>query len=349
MSMDNTINTTPVPGIKVDISVGGGGLAKETDPTVPEWAKSPEKPSYTADEVGALSADTLPDAINAALTQAKESGEFNGQDGAQGPAGPSGAAAYNILDNSDFSNPVNQRGRAEYNDTGLSIDRWMIEEINGGTGYVSVEDGRVNICAFGDGIRFTQYFSKKLSLYKYYWFTVTHGDTAHEKQVYLQDDSGSTFTLNYDAGFQVTLTPNYLSIYVGPRQIYGISNIALYDGDYPSAPVYVPKGYGVELAECRRYYRQIGPYFIPAKVQESMFTANIANGMRAVPSLRSEDDSPIYIGADGTQADVYTGSIYLREEGTNIVAEGSVEAADGIGFLTGYYLELIVEWYGESE
>lgn len=59
----------------------------ETDPTVPAWAKQPEKPSYTADEVGALSAETLPEAINTALAQAKASGEF---DGPQGPAGPKG-------------------------------------------------------------------------------------------------------------------------------------------------------------------------------------------------------------------------------------------------------------------
>lgn len=31
---------------------------EETDPTVPEWAKQPEKPSYTADEVGALPVGT---------------------------------------------------------------------------------------------------------------------------------------------------------------------------------------------------------------------------------------------------------------------------------------------------
>lgn len=29
----------------------GGGIQKETDPTVPEWAKQPEKPTYTADEI----------------------------------------------------------------------------------------------------------------------------------------------------------------------------------------------------------------------------------------------------------------------------------------------------------
>ncbi|MBO7251795.1 MAG: hypothetical protein J6V25_04120 [Oscillospiraceae bacterium] len=54
---------------------------EETDPTVPEWAKQKEKPKYTAYEVGALSADTLTGAVNDALAQAKESGEFDGEPG----------------------------------------------------------------------------------------------------------------------------------------------------------------------------------------------------------------------------------------------------------------------------
>lgn len=62
----------------------------ESDPTVPAWAKQPEKPSYTADEVGALSAETLPSAINTALAQAKESGEFDGADGQPGENGTDG-------------------------------------------------------------------------------------------------------------------------------------------------------------------------------------------------------------------------------------------------------------------
>ena len=37
---------------------GGGGIAKETDPTVPAWAKEPTKPTYTATEVGADAAGT---------------------------------------------------------------------------------------------------------------------------------------------------------------------------------------------------------------------------------------------------------------------------------------------------
>ena len=37
----------------------GGGIAVETDPTVPAWAKQPKKPTYTASEVGALPASTV--------------------------------------------------------------------------------------------------------------------------------------------------------------------------------------------------------------------------------------------------------------------------------------------------
>lgn len=33
-----------------------GGIGEETDPTVPEWAKQENKPTYSADEVGAVSA-----------------------------------------------------------------------------------------------------------------------------------------------------------------------------------------------------------------------------------------------------------------------------------------------------
>ena len=57
---------------------------EELDPTVPAWAKQPNKPTYTAQEVGALSASALQSAIDAALAQAKASGEFDGAPGEDG-------------------------------------------------------------------------------------------------------------------------------------------------------------------------------------------------------------------------------------------------------------------------
>lgn len=41
-----------------ELEKNAGGIAEETDPTVPDWAKQPEKPTYTAQEVGAMPKDT---------------------------------------------------------------------------------------------------------------------------------------------------------------------------------------------------------------------------------------------------------------------------------------------------
>ena len=54
---------------------------RESDPSVPEWAKQPQKPKYTASDVGALSKDELQNGVNLALQQAKESGAFDGKPG----------------------------------------------------------------------------------------------------------------------------------------------------------------------------------------------------------------------------------------------------------------------------
>lgn len=65
---------------------------EETDPTVPEWAKAKTKPTYSAAEVGAIAQSDLQAATDAALAQAKASGEFDG------PRGPAGAPGKNDTD-----------------------------------------------------------------------------------------------------------------------------------------------------------------------------------------------------------------------------------------------------------
>ena len=88
---------------KSDTSVGyKENTIKETDPTVPNWAKQSDKPTYTAKEVGALSEDALQSAINKALHDAASSGEFNGKDGAsissiEFDRVSDGGAVYNVI------------------------------------------------------------------------------------------------------------------------------------------------------------------------------------------------------------------------------------------------------------
>lgn len=47
----------------------GGGINNESDPTVSEWAKQPNKPTYTAEEVGALPKDTEIPSIDGLATE----------------------------------------------------------------------------------------------------------------------------------------------------------------------------------------------------------------------------------------------------------------------------------------
>jgi hypothetical protein len=89
--------------------------SEEKDPTVPDWAKESEKPTYTADEVGALSQDKLNEGVNEALRQAKESGEFNGKDGKDGADGKD----Y-VITEADYEN-IAEQAAALIDTTLLSI------------------------------------------------------------------------------------------------------------------------------------------------------------------------------------------------------------------------------------
>ncbi len=91
----------------------------ETDPTVPDWAKQPEKPEYTADEVGALAEDDLQNAVNTALAQAKASGEFDGEPGQPGKDGESGKDG-----------------------TSVTVSNVSESTVDGGTNVVTFSDGK---------------------------------------------------------------------------------------------------------------------------------------------------------------------------------------------------------------
>ncbi|HCT93678.1 MAG: hypothetical protein A2X19_06255 [Bacteroidetes bacterium GWE2_39_28] len=47
--------------------IGSGGIATETDPTVPTWAKQPTKPTYTKSEIGLGNVDNSPDYAKSVL------------------------------------------------------------------------------------------------------------------------------------------------------------------------------------------------------------------------------------------------------------------------------------------
>lgn len=98
---------------------------EEADPTVPAWAKEAERPTYTAEDVGALSEETLKEAVDAALAQAKESGEFDGKDGEPGKDGNDGTP-----------------GAAGKDGTSVTVASVSESTEDGGTNTVTFSDGK---------------------------------------------------------------------------------------------------------------------------------------------------------------------------------------------------------------
>lgn len=172
----------------------------------------------------------------------------------------------NLLDNSDFTNPVNQRGIAygANQNNGYTIDRWYYER-SAGDGYFGLTEYYVSLLAPSDG-----YSQMYQNLEKYaklkgknvtFAARVSHGST--EKIVCV------TFTLgSIDVGLNLFEDGN-LKLYsvdgmniliraTGAEEFQFIW-AALYEGTYTSdtLPPYVPKGYAAELAECQRYFEYI--------------------------------------------------------------------------------------------
>lgn len=150
----------------------------------------------------------------------------------------------NLLDNSDFRNPVNQRGQTGYVGTQYTVDRWFLWSQNSkasvglGNDYVELNPEEDPFATLTQ--RFPKgYFSKEKT------YTLAYLDTAGE---ILISNNPITHMESYD----------YVQI-VSDTWI-GIRWVALYEGSYTAdtLPPYVPKGYAAELAECQRYYIEIG-------------------------------------------------------------------------------------------
>lgn len=154
----------------------------------------------------------------------------------------------NLLDNSDFRNPVNQRGLTTYNyQWNYTIDRWIIASVStDGVPSLDITDSGITITnTTGNNIYFLQRVPKSL---------ITSGNNytlAYQK-------SDGTIVVTIVANFEEIGSESYQIVYVIPSGTT-IVWAALYEGSYTAEtlPPYVPKGYAAELAECQRYYYRL--------------------------------------------------------------------------------------------
>lgn len=158
----------------------------------------------------------------------------------------------NLLDNSDFTNPINQRGNSEYTfNFGYSLDRWRLYGGN------SVSSVRV----LSDCIELSlndnkSYFDQLIDVdkTKIYTFAVLADDGLHIiSGIPSVGANDGVISLDVNSAGYVRASV------VGFLRVYNIYWAALYEGSYTAEtlPPYVPKGYAAELAECQRYYVKI--------------------------------------------------------------------------------------------
>ena len=186
-----------------------------------------------------------------------------GPKGEQGPKGDTGACVYNLLDNSDFVHPINQRGETSKQASWVYwIDRWLSD----------TEKTAAQLTS--SGIHLPATTEKNLRILQRVPLARIKKGQSYTIAAY--DASGNVLCVSgvFNGG---TLTgdglsggKHYLSLQDGDGSTYyycildayadiTVKCMALYEGEYTAEtlPPYVPKGYAAELAECLRYYRKI--------------------------------------------------------------------------------------------
>ena len=167
------------------------------------------------------------------------------------------AAPRNLLDNSDFRNPVNQRGVSSgtLTDWDYFIDRWRCvsdctyELTDGG---IRITGGAI-VQSLAEGARDngkTYTFAICLSTGTIRILTYTLPETVVSEWVDFNKKEYSDVKL--EAGGD---SFNY-NVVIRKTSDCTIRWAALYEGEYTAEtlPEYQPKGYGAELAECLRYF-----------------------------------------------------------------------------------------------
>lgn len=170
------------------------------------------------------------------------------------------AAPRNLLDNSDFRNPVNQRGKTSYSLSawgGYCIDRWAAA---GAGATVTIGSGGLTLSG---GIYqpipsdvIARYNGKVLTL-AVKMAGAVYCCSGEVKQIGTWNRSAILDTSYGSISFE-TEDDNVMFVIIDSSTTSSVIEwAALYEGEYTAEtlPEYNPKGYGAELAECQRYYQ----------------------------------------------------------------------------------------------
>ena len=198
----------------------------------------------------------------------------------------------NLLDNSDFTNLVNQRGiKSETSVSAYSyfIDRWVNQ---------TSEARSFTLSTSGIGLPLTTTLlqkNEKIEAGKIVTFAIKLSDgtiaTLTGTVQYTGDGAWMRFaSITHSFGDMYMETMNgVMNVVVYNTKVITIEWAALYEGSYTAdtLPPYVPKGYAAELAECMRYYQATDISFFVGSASTGVNYHGVSffTQMRIVPTI----------------------------------------------------------------
>ena len=241
----------------------------------------------------------------------------------------------NLLDNTNFFNPINQRNQTSYSNTDAapkySIDRW---QVLGGTFDVQTRTYTSNSTLGIYGNQFRQYIPlENVSIGDTITVSSVINDTRHVFTTtipqYGDNVTGAPFLLETTWGGFKMITREaehaaLLTMVVNVSQSITVDWIKMELGNF--ATPYVPKGYGAELAECLRYFQRVYAdwrIYPTLKDMPYRFSQSTLQVMRIKPTISAHSTPYTFgctINALDAQPMAFTVETKITERGQNAAA-----------------------------
>ena len=231
------------------------------------------------------------------------------------------AAPVNLLDNSDFTNPVNQRDVSIGNTPDqYFIDRWKFNRNMDDATYQLVPGTGIK---FGAGTWLSQFIPLTQAQMDNKTYTIAvwlaDGTVWVQPVLFTAQDSYVSAPWN-NQGFGTWFTDESWRITLSNLPACTIKHIALYEGEYTAEtlPEYRSKGYGAELAECLRYFQTFNSRVrnIPGSGSVIAYPMSFNVPMRIRPTVTNViSDETVRVGEDSATKVGF--SIYVTAEFSN--------------------------------
>lgn len=239
------------------------------------------------------------------------------------------AVHRNILDNSDFRDPVNQRGQSSYVGAVYGIDRW---KGYGESCAVNVANGYIEIVPNPENAATTKLWIQQIPVNKNIRgkiVTLAAKIKGGSVRLNFNNTSMSSYVDSDDWSIHVhkAVIPEDADTFFVGLQSRNTTDFqcewaALYEGEYTveTLPEYQPKGHAAELLECQRYYVSFGNMTFRSSVSEDPIhniTIMFPVPMRIIPTISAtavEGEVPetVSVTRHGIAYSVYGAKYTLR-------------------------------------